>query len=296
MSQSGRRPIGVFDSGAGGLTVVRAVRAALPGEDIVYLGDTARVPYGSKSPRTVERYSLACQRFLLDRGVKLVLVACNTASANALPALAVAAGEVPVIGAVEPGASSALAASKSRRIGVIGTLSTIRSGAYQQAIRAREPSAEVAQLACPLLVPLAEEGWTDGPIAGLVARRYLAELLTLDPDIDTLVLGCTHYPLLAHELETAATELAGRPIRIVDSASAMAAAAARALAATASELPRAPGAPAGSATAGSPASVAPEPGPSTGSLAVFVTDATRLDELAPRFLGQPLTSFQLIDL
>src|SRR5689334_18486207 len=119
-----RHPIGVFDSGVGGLTVVSALRAALPGEDIVYLGDTARVPYGSKSPRTVEKYSLACQRFLLERGVKLVLIACNTASANALPALA-AASPVPVIGAVEPGAASALAATRSGRIGVIGTLGTV---------------------------------------------------------------------------------------------------------------------------------------------------------------------------
>src|SRR5690348_8020049 len=128
------RPVGVFDSGVGGLTVVRAVRAALPRRDITYLGDTARVPYGSKSPRTVERYSLACQQFLLDRGVKLVLIACNTASANALPAL-VAISPVPVIGAVEPGARSALAATRGGHVGVIGTLATVRSGAYADAIK-----------------------------------------------------------------------------------------------------------------------------------------------------------------
>src|SRR5215467_13078230 len=127
-----RRAIGVFDSGVGGLTVVRAARAALPGEDIIYLGDTARVPYGSKSPRTVERYSLTCQRFLLDRGVKLVLIACNTVSATAMPALA-AASSVPVIGAVEPGAASALAATRNRHVGVIGTLATLRSEAYVKA-------------------------------------------------------------------------------------------------------------------------------------------------------------------
>lgn len=271
MSAPSRRPIGIFDSGVGGLTVVRAVRAALPGEDILYLGDTARVPYGSKSPRTVERYSLACQRFLVERDIKLLLVACNTASANALPALA-AASDVPVIGAVEPGAETALRVSQRQRIGVIGTLATVRSQAYERAIAARAPSAHVVALACPLLVPLAEEGWTDGQIAGLVARRYLAELFTLDRDIDTLVLGCTHYPLLAHELTEAAAELAGRPIAVVDSASAMADAASRALAD-------------GSAleTGG-------------GALGVFVTDATRLDELAPRFLGQAWTSFQLVDL
>ena len=134
-----RRPIGVFDSGVGGLTVVRALRAALPGEDIVYLGDTARVPYGSKSPRTVERYSLSCQRFLLDRDVKLVLIACNTASANALPALR-AASPVPVIGAVEPGAEAALAATRTGDIGVIGTLGTVRSGAYERAIGPAGPT------------------------------------------------------------------------------------------------------------------------------------------------------------
>ncbi|HLU67712.1 MAG TPA: glutamate racemase [Kofleriaceae bacterium] len=273
---AGRRPIGVFDSGMGGLTVVRAVRAALPGEDILYLGDTARVPYGSKSPRTVERYSLACQRFLLDRGVKLVLVACNTASANALPALA-AASPVPVIGAVEPGAQSALAASARGRIGVIGTLATIGSRAYEGAILARSPSARVVGLACPLLVPLAEEGWTHGPIAGLVARRYLSELFTLDPDLDTIVLGCTHYPLLAEELAAAAAELAGRAIAVVDSATAMAEAARAAL----------------FGEAGSPA---PPPAGGRGQLGVFVTDATRMEELAPRFLGEGLQRFELVDL
>jgi len=269
MSDEPRRAIGVFDSGVGGLTVVRAVRAALPGEDLVYLGDTARVPYGSKSPRTVERYSLACQKFLLDRDVKLVLIACNTASANALPALT-AASSVPVIGAVEPGAASALAASTSRRIGVIGTLATIRSRAYESAIAARDPDAHVVGLACPLLVPLAEEGWTHGPIAGLVARRYLAELLTMDPAIDTLVLGCTHYPLLADELAAAAAELAGRPIAIVDSASAMAQAARAAL---------------GDSTPGG-----------RGELGIFVTDASRMGELAPRFLGETVKTFELVDL
>jgi glutamate racemase len=272
MATMPRRPIGIFDSGVGGLTVVRAVRAALPDEDILYLGDTARVPYGSKSPRTVERYSLACQRFLVARDIKLLLVACNSASANALPALT-AASAVPVIGAVEPGADTALRVSQRQRIGVIGTLATVRSRAYERAIATRAPDAHVVALACPLLVPLAEEGWTDGEVAGLVARRYLAELFALDRDIDTLVLGCTHYPLLAGELTRAAAELAGRPIAVVDSATAMAEAAGRAL--------------------------APDPSPSAGdggTLGVFVTDATRLDELAPRFLGEACTSFQLVDL
>ncbi|MBK9035310.1 MAG: glutamate racemase [Myxococcales bacterium] len=269
---SERRPIGVFDSGVGGLTVVRALRARLPGEDIVYLGDTARVPYGSKSPRTVERYSLTCQRFLLAHDVKLVLIACNTASANALPAL-IEASPVPVIGAVEPGAASALAATRNHRVGVIGTLGTVRSGAYERALTARDPAVHVAALACPLLVPLAEEGWVDDDVAAAVARRYLTELFVRDPDLDTIVLGCTHYPLLRDVLTRTAAEVAGRPIAIVDSASAMAAAAGAALGASTDNRRAQPGA-----------------------LACFATDISRLDELAPRFLGEPITSFDLVDL
>jgi glutamate racemase len=267
-----RRPIGVFDSGVGGLTVVRALRARLPGEDIVYLGDTARVPYGSKSPRTVERYSLTCLQFLLAHDVKLVLIACNTASAQALPAL-IAASPVPVIGAVDPGAESALAASTGRRIGVIGTLGTVRSGAYERALTARDPAARVTALACPLLVPLAEEGWVDDEVAAAVARRYLTELFVRDPDIDTIVLGCTHYPLLRDVLARTAAALAGRPIAIVDSASAMAEASAAAL---------------GDAITDRRAHA--------GALACFATDISRLDELAPRFLGEAVTSFDLVDL
>lgn len=270
-SMTKRHPIGVFDSGVGGLTVVRALRRALPGEDIVYLGDTARVPYGSKSPRTVEKYSIGCQRFLLDRGVKLVLIACNTASANALPALQ-AASPVPVIGAVEPGAASALAATKIGHIGVIGTLGTVRSGAYATAIGARAPNAKLTALACPLLVPLAEEGWTDDEVAALVAHRYLAPLFAQDAQIDTLVLGCTHYPLLRDVLARVANELAGREIAVVDSASAMAEAAREAL--------------------GSGENHRAQPG----RLEVYATDTSRLDELAPRFLGEALSGFELVDL
>jgi glutamate racemase len=266
-----RHPIGVFDSGVGGLTVVRALRRALPGEDIVYLGDTARLPYGSKSPRTVERYSLACQGFLLDRAVKLVLIACNTASANALPALR-AASPVPVIGAVEPGAASALAATKNGHIGVIGTLATVRSGAYATAIAARDPDAKLTALACPLLVPLTEEGWTNDDIAAAVARRYLVQLFAQDHEIDTLVLGCTHYPLLAEVLGTVARDITKRDIAVVDSASAMADAAREAL---------------GSG---------PDKRTQAGRLDCFATDTSRLDELAPRFLGEALTGFELVDL
>jgi glutamate racemase len=269
-----RHPIGVFDSGVGGLTVVRALRAVMPGEDIIYLGDTARVPYGSKSPRTVEKYSLGCQKFLLDRGVKLVLIACNTASANALPAL-IEASPVPVIGAVEPGAASAMAATRNRHIGVIGTLGTVKSGAYETAIAARMPLAKVTALACPLLVPVAEEGWTDDEIATLIARKYLAQLFERDREIDTLVLGCTHYPLLRETLARVANELAGHDVAVVDSASAMASAACVSLGIAPSSPNRRNGA---------------------GRLDCFATDTSRLDELAPRFLGEPLTGFELVDL
>lgn len=274
-----RRPIGVFDSGVGGLTVVRALRAVLPGEDIIYLGDTARVPYGSKSPRTVERYSLGCQKFLLDRGVKLVLIACNTVSATALPALA-AASPVPVIGAVQPGAERALAASRGGHIGVIGTLATVRSSAYVKAIAALDPSAKVTTAACPLLVPLAEEGWTDDEVARLVAQRYLGPLFAASPQIDTLVLGCTHYPLLRDVLGSVARALAHHEIVVVDSATAMAEAAREA-------LRSADGAEAwhGENRRGEP-----------GRLDCFATDTSRLDELAPRFLGEAPTGFELVDL
>jgi glutamate racemase len=274
MSPRDKRPIGVFDSGVGGLTVVKALRAALPGEDVVYLGDTARVPYGSKSPRTVERYSLGCLQFLLAHQVKLVLIACNTASANALPALR-QASPVPVIGAVEPGVAAAISASRNLSIGVIGTLGTVRSRAYELAITARRPDAVVHALACPLLVPLAEEGWVDDDIATAVSRRYLEQLFASSRgaarSIDTLVLGCTHYPLLARTLTRVASEIAGGPVAVVDSASAMAEAAAHEL----NSSSRFPG---------------------TGRLSCFATDTSRLEELAPRFLGEPLSSFELVDL
>lgn len=259
-------PIGVFDSGVGGLTVVRALRKTLPGEHILYLGDTARVPYGNKSPATVQKYALGCARFLLERGVKMLLVACNTASAHALSTLE-ASLPVPVVGAVGPGATTAHAASKSGHIGVIGTLGTIKSGAYDRALKALNHGARITGQACPLLVPLAEEGWTEGDVASAIAHRYLVQLRDADPAIDTLVLGCTHYPLLAATLGTEAARVFAHPVRLVDSATAMAEVAQR-------ELARA-----GSLADGG-----------AGALEVFVTDASRMDELAPRFLGAPLAS------
>ena len=209
--------VGIFDSGVGGLTVQRAILERLPGLDTVYLGDTARVPYGSKSPEVVTQYSLRNARFLVAREIDLLVVACNTASAVALPALRDALA-IPVLGVVEPGARAAARASRSGRIGVIGTPSTVASGAYQRALRAAREDAEVVARACPLFVPLAEEGWTDpeDEVVRAVARRYLAPLA--EACIDTLVLGCTHYPLLEGAV---ANELPG--VALVDSADAIAA-------------------------------------------------------------------------
>ena len=183
--------IGVFDSGVGGLTVVSALRRRLPGESILYLGDTARLPYGSKSPDTVTRYTRRNIEFLTERGVKAVVVACNTASALALPDLDLHG--VPTWGVIEPGARAAAAVSRGR-VGVIATEATVRSDAYPRALRALRPDLEILSQACPLFVPLVEEGWHDDPITAEVAERYLRPLLAAG--IDTLVLGCTHYPLL----------------------------------------------------------------------------------------------------
>ncbi len=209
--------IGIFDSGVGGLTVQKAIFERLPWLDTIYLGDTARVPYGTKSASVVTQYSLRNARFLVARDVDLLVVACNTASAVALPALRDALA-IPVIGVVEPGARAAVRASRTGRIGVIGTPSTIASGAYQRAIRTFRPDAEVIARACPLFVPLAEEGWTDpaDEVVRAAVRRYLAPIA--EAHVDTLVLGCTHYPLLKAAIARA---LAG--VVLVDSADAIAA-------------------------------------------------------------------------
>jgi len=208
-------PIGVFDSGIGGLTVLREIVLALPEEDTVYLGDTARVPYGSKSRATVERYAREVASFLASHGVKMLVVACNTASAYALDALDDALG-IPVVGVVEPGAGRAAALTVNSRVGIIGTEGTIRSNAYTRAIERIAPGIECFAKACPLFVPLAEEGLTQGDIATLVAARYLSELK--DSEIDTLVLGCTHYPLL----KKAIASVMGPGVGLIDSAEATA--------------------------------------------------------------------------
>jgi len=188
-----KAPLGVFDSGIGGLTVARALFERLPREAVIYFGDTARVPYGPKSPDTVRRYSGEILAFLLSRGVKAVVVACNTSTAHALAYLR-ERSPVPVVGVIEPGARAAVAATKTGIIGVIGTAGTIASGAYERAIKALRPDARVHGQPCPLFVPLVEEGWFDHPAAELIAREYLAPLQRAG--VDVLVLGCTHYPLL----------------------------------------------------------------------------------------------------
>jgi len=210
-------PIGVFDSGVGGLTVLRALEQALPGEDFVYFGDTARLPYGPKSEATVMRYAFEDALFLLRKGAKFLVVACNTASSVALPDLQ-RYFRIPVVGVIEPGARAAVAVSRGGVIGVIGTAGTIRSKSYQSAIEALAPGTTTRAVACPLFVPLAEEGWQDEQPCRDIAERYLGSLR--DCGVDTLVLGCTHYPLLRATIGS----VMGPDVVLVDSAAATAAA------------------------------------------------------------------------
>jgi glutamate racemase len=208
-------PIGVFDSGVGGLTVLRALRQALPHEDLIYLGDTARLPYGTKSPASISRYAGQATAKLQDRGIKLLVVACNTASAVALQALEDQMHPVPVIGVVEPGATAAVEARPAGRHLVLATEATVRYGAYRRAILRRDDRAEVRELACELMVSLAEEGWTDGGIAEAIIRRYLEPLADLSFEPDSIILGCTHFPLLTPAIRRVVEE----GTAIVDSAS-----------------------------------------------------------------------------
>jgi len=203
--------IGIFDSGVGGLTVLRELSKTLPQEDTIYFGDTARVPYGTKSPDTVIRYSQEIATFLIKRDIKLLVVACNTASAVALPTLRRIL-PVPVVGVIEPGAKRAVEATRSGIVGVIGTSGTIRSSAYSRAIKKLNPDISVLARPCPLFVPLAEEGWTDNNVARITAQLYLEELR--EANVDTLVLGCTHYPLLKKII----AEVMGPEVTLVDSA------------------------------------------------------------------------------
>ena len=214
---NGSRPIGVFDSGIGGLTVVRALTHHLPHENIVYFGDTARVPYGSKSPQVVRTYAAEDTEVLLAHNIKLIVVACNTVSAVALDVVQ-KHSRVPVVGVIVPGAGAAVAASARKRVGVIGTAGTVLSQAYDNAIRQADPAIQVFSKACPLFVPLAEEGWVDHKATELIAREYLFPLVL--EKIDTLVLGCTHYPILRNTIDA----VLNHSVTLIDSGEATAAA------------------------------------------------------------------------
>ena len=268
------RTIGVFDSGIGGLTVLQALRQRLPDDDFLYLGDTARLPYGTKSAETVRRYALRCCELLVRRRVDALVVACNTASALALDALAERWPGLPLLGVVEPGADAAVRHSRGGEIAVIGTESTVRGEAYQQAIHRRAPDARVRARACSVFVALAEEGWFDTPAAESVARAYLADWFDgCAPRPDTLVLGCTHFPVLAPML----ARLAGPEVVLVDSAVTTAEALALALDAP---LP-------GAIDAGS------------GSVRLLATDGPeRFATVGSRFLDLPLAAadVEIVDL
>ncbi|MBN2359799.1 MAG: glutamate racemase [Deltaproteobacteria bacterium] len=267
--------IGVFDSGLGGLTVLRAIVEQLPGEATVYLGDTARVPYGTKSAAVVTRYALRIAEHLLQYPLKALVVACNTASAVALPALREQLS-IPVLGVVEPGAQAAIAASVGQRIAVLATEGTVRSRAYERTLLRLVPDAHVVGRACPLFVPLVEEGLLDGPIVELACRRYLEGLAR---EIDTAILGCTHYPLIAGPIG----QVLGAGVRLVDSAFATA----RALADLLVER--------------NAISVCEDPGKSLPrdlpERRFLFTDANeRTAELCSRFFGEPIRHFEAVDL
>lgn len=262
-------PIGVFDSGMGGLTVLRALRAELPSADFVYLGDTARLPYGTKSPRTVEAYALQTTSLLVDSGVAALVVACNTASAFALPALRQRYPELPIFGVIEPGSEAAAQTSASGRIGVLATESTVASNAYQRAILSRRKDAVVRARPAPVLVALAEASWIDGEAARAVLAQYLDAWL--DPLVgsvrpDTLLLGCTHFPALL----PAISELIGDRLQIVDSAE---------------------------TTARMVAAEGGFGGGGNGEVRYVVTDGPeRFRRLAPIFLGEPVAAVEVVDL
>jgi len=264
-------PIGVFDSGVGGLTVLKAIHAALPNENLVYLGDTARLPYGTKSPASIQRYATQAAALLQQQGIKLLVVACNTASAVALDVLRKSMAPLPVVGVVEPGAMAAVTAHPAGKHLVMATEATVRLGAYSKAIRSRDPRADVREQACEMLVSLAEEGWSDGEIARSIVRRYLDEANEHDPD--TIILGCTHFPLLRDTI----SEVAGPGVILVDSASTTADVVSAAL-----------------ETDG-----AKRVSDATGTLRLLATDgATRFARVGGQFLGQDLShgDVELVDL
>jgi len=274
-------PLGVFDSGLGGLTVVHALRQALPNESIIYLGDTARVPYGTRSPETVERYARGCSRVLIERGVKALIIACNTASAVAVDILSREL-DVPVLGVVEPGARAAVRVARGSgaqdddrpTIGVLGTVGTISSQAYPAAVHRRSRAIDVVGAPAPLLVPLVEEGWLEGQVPRLAVRRYVEPLLKSGARV--LVLGCTHYPLLKSLIAEVAKDIAGEPIPVVDSAEA-----------TAVEV-------ASWLQSGTLPAASTE---ATASLELLVTDRpASFSEMARRFLSEKLPDAELVDI
>ncbi|MBI5197801.1 MAG: glutamate racemase [Nitrospirae bacterium] len=268
MSDPANRPIGIFDSGIGGLTVLREVFRLLPWEDTLYLGDMARVPYGTKSPETVTRYAFENTRFLLNASVKMIVVACNTASAVGLSALQ-QAFPVPIIGVLEPGARAATRQTENKKIGVIGTEVTIRSQAYSKAIEKIRPDVEIIAAACPLFVPLVEEGWIRDEIAFQVADRYLSPLKA--HHVDTLVLGCTHYPLLKPVIR----RVMGEEVNLIDSAEETALEVMKQLEERRLLHHHA----------------------RQSLRQYFVTDApSRFEEMGKRFLGEALTSVEKVDL
>ena len=272
-SEDAAAPIGVFDSGVGGLTVLKAIRATLPYENLVYLGDTARLPYGTKSPASIARYATQATANLKAREIKLLVVACNTASAVALDALRAQMAPVPVVGVVEPGAMAAIAARPGGAHLVLATEATVRLGAYSKAIAARDPKASVREQACELLVALAEEGWTNGDIAAGIVRRYLAEASDPSFSATSIILGCTHFPLLRDTIAA----IAGNDVEVVDSAITTASVV-RSLLANCGRL--------------NDAAV-------PGELVLLATDGiTRFARVGGQFLGQPLgaADVQLIDL
>jgi glutamate racemase len=261
------RPVGAFDSGVGGLTVVRAMRALLPGEDILYLGDTARVPYGNKSPETIVRYSRENVAFLRKRRVKAIVVACNTASAHALTDLQDEA-EVPIIGVIAPGVEAALAATRNRRVGIIGTHGTIQSESYQKLLRRHDPDLFILAQPAPLLVSLVEEDWLSHPATRLILEEYLAPLKAAR--VDTVVLACTHYPLL----KELAQSVLGPEVVLVDSAENAAAALSRELEALGLAHPAAA---------------------KEGAIHVCTTDQPRqFSRLAERFLGEKIEEIEQV--
>ncbi len=261
-------PIGIFDSGIGGLTVAKAVMNVLPKENIIYFGDTARVPYGIKSESVVRNYALEITRFLLEKGVKMILIACNTVSASAKKEICELAGDIPVLDVITAGSNMAFAEPNHQKVGVIGTLATVHSNAYQIAIKNLDDTIEVIQKACPMLVTLAEEGWTDNEIAKQTIQVYLSGLES--SGIDSLILGCTHYPLFKPCIREI---LAHQNIIIIDSALSIAEAASQEL--TNLDLKNEQG----------------------GSFNCFVSDRPqRFQELAERFLGRKLENVKIITL